>query len=183
MLAGTTRILFNADDRIVRVDAPGSEEVPPPGTALTDYIGSAELAALYRQLFAAVRNSRPKISLMARCDEPSARAVLAIEISRYGDDGQVEVRSSIVRRSERKTPWLEPKGSAGEETMVLVCSWCNFVNDDDHWIELEAFVERQGWLISETPLVQFTHGLCPSCSGYLRAAAAGRSGSPPPVDI
>jgi hypothetical protein len=181
--SGTTRILFNAEDRIVRVDAPGTENTPPPGTELTDYIGSAELAALYRQLFATVRNSRPKISLMARCDDPSARAVLAIEIARYGEGGHVELRSSIVRRSERKAPWPEPESSSGEEIMVLVCSWCNFVSEDNHWVELEAFVERQGWLISETPRVQFTHGLCPSCSGYLRAAAAGRSGPPPPVDI
>ena len=183
MRSGTTRILFNADDRVVRVDAPDTRNAPPPGTELTDYIGSTELAALYRQLFQAVRNSRPKISLMARSDEPSARAVLAIEISRYGDEGQVEVRSSIVRRSERTPPWPDLPESEGEGIMVLVCSWCNFVQDDNRWVELEAFVERQGWLISDTPRVQFTHGLCPSCSGYLRAAAAGKSGPPPPVDI
>lgn len=183
MGSGATRILFDADDRILRVDAPSATHTPPPGTALTDYIGSQELAALYRQLFAVVRNSRPKISLMARCDEPSARAVLAIEIARYGEDGQVEFRSSVVRRSERTAPWSDAGDKEDEDIMLLVCSWCNFVRDGERWVELEAFVERQGWLISRTPRVQFTHGLCSSCSGYLRAVAAGRTGPLPPVDI
>lgn len=186
MLPGTTRILFNAEDRIVRVDvidAVDPEDTPQPGTELTDYIGSEELAGLYRQLFAAVRNNRPRISLLARCDDSSSRAVMAIEIARYSDDGKIEFRSSLVRRSDRKFRIPEAADAGVVEVIVLVCSWCNFVSDNGSWIELETFIERQGWLVSDTPRVQFTHGLCPSCSSYLRAAAVGDSGTVPPVDV
>lgn len=182
MRGGTTKILFNADDRIVRVDPAGAEGVPEPGTELTDYIGSEERAALYRQLFAAVRNSRPKISLLARSDDPDARAVVAIELTRYGNEGHVEFRSSLVTRNEPKTPSPDAAGKAAGDVVVLVCSWCNRVGEGGRWIEIETFVEHQGWLVSETPRVQFTHGLCPSCSGSLRATAVGKSDPLPSVD-
>lgn len=49
------------------------------------------------------------------------------------------------------------------EGLLPVCAWCHRVRDDDdaHWLELEAYLERR-------QAVSLTHSICPACAAEVR---------------
>ncbi len=171
--------VLDEHDRIIAVDGPWdriAREGGAPtltassviGTALLDYVNGDSLRHLLSRLLARVRVEREPIQLACRCDSPTQRAALELELK--SDDGmRVRVNSRIVFEAlseETATP-AAPR-SADTVQMLSMCGWCNRCFVDGRWLELEDAAARLG-LLRVDIVPDFSHGLCGDCAASLEA--------------
>jgi hypothetical protein len=173
-VTGTEEIIYrvNAHDEIVYVNEAWERfAAANAGDALRrddviampiwEFIVDAATDRLYRDLMRRVRSGLA-VRFTIRCDSPTVRRLLEIRMAPYGEGG-IEFCSKTVFTEERVTQELFDSTAPRADAMVRVCSWCNRVQHDDLWKEVEEVVrETRVFERLRPPMV--THGICEECS-------------------
>ena len=170
--------VLDEHDRIIAVDGPWdrfAREGGAPaltassviGTALVDHVTGDSLRHLLSRLLARARAGREPMRLACRCDSPTQRAALELELK--SEDGrQVHVNSRVVYEAPPETGTPDTPRSADTVQMLSMCGWCNRCRVDDQWLELEDAAERLGLLRGDI-VPDFSHGLCSDCAASLES--------------
>ena len=142
----------------------GSEAVI--GQPLFQFITGKETQYLYQVIIGRVRSNQRKAVIPFRCDGPSNRRFMELEIS-SGTNGQVQFTARTISEDERKQVALLDSlvNRTGEH--LLMCSWCKRVAVAGNWLDVELAV-KQLELFNETSLPQITHSICNDCYDWMR---------------
>lgn len=161
---------LNNHDEIVFVNdawnafarANGSEGLAAPlilGHKLWAFITDATTRHLYLDMLQRVRSGR-SIRFEFRCDTPSRRRLLEMDVSQTYDT--TEFRTRVIWEEEREyQALLEPDRPASDQFLHM-CAWCKKVDIGQRWAEVEDAVAALR-LFEQPLLPQLTHGICPAC--------------------
>ncbi len=139
------------------------------GRPLWDFIGDLETQHIYRLLHGRVRAQAAPAQLCLRCDGPSRRRLLELNISLAEDQG-LTYRVRTVRLKDREPISLLDPHRPRSESFVTMCSWCKRVAVPSRgWLEVDEAVTALS-LFSEPRPPQLTHGICDECSQSLHQA-------------
>jgi len=153
----------DAEDRIRDLDGDWTRAGEPPlGQPLWRYVRGEGLAALYRELFAKVREGR-HLQLTYRCDSPTHRQ--SYRMSLRPVDGGVQTHHLLVRAEARDEP-LVVLGASRGQSLLTRCSVCNDFGRGREWRDLVTSVEADDFLDDDRP-VRVVHGICPTCKGSI----------------
>jgi len=165
---------IDQDDRLVDVNdnwrklatANQTRELANPAILyrpIWDFIVDFETRAIYELLFAKVRISKSSVDFPFRCDTPSMRQFMRMEIHPQTHDA-IMLISRVTRVEARPiVHWLDVS-LARAETWLTICSWCKRVElPYGYWCEVEEAVESLG-LFGTSELPKMSHGMCPECA-------------------
>jgi hypothetical protein len=96
-----------------------------------------------------------------RCDAPSLRRFLKLRVI-PAEMGGVHFETTTVKTELRPTQELFSRYRPRSGDKITACSWCNRIEAETGWHEVEEAVETLG-LFDVDPLPMLTHGICPSC--------------------
>lgn len=167
---------IDADDRLVYVNAGWdrfaiendsahlvAEQVLH--TRIWDFIEDPETRHLHQVLVRRVRSDGQILKLPFRCDSPSVRRDMTMEIlpAGIGYRSHVEYHCHI-DRIERRAPVLLPEQCAWRSSRrIRMCSWCKMIHvDGEGWVETQVGVERLR-LFDRRKLPEITHTICDPC--------------------
>jgi hypothetical protein len=180
-LSGMGSCSYELDDdlRIIAVDAAWSEFaiangapelVPPPGPLgqpVLSYVADLTTTLLYEQLFSKAQRTGDRIAVPFRCDAPSLRRFLELQIERRFPSGLL-LHSTVLRVEERSEVPLLDRRQPRHGELLKMCSFCKSVEFDGRWCQVEEVVVALR-LFERDVQPSITHGLCPPC--YRRALA------------
>jgi len=158
--------------RIVAVDARWSEfavandapELASPsgylGLSVLDCIADSTTAMLYERLFRQVRETRSPVAFPFRCDSPTRRRLLNMNIERF--DGGLRLETTVISIEVRPPMALLGRLRDSNGVLLRVCGWCSCVDVDGRWCEVEDAV-RIRRLFDHDLLPPVTHVMCPPC--------------------
>ncbi len=132
------------------------------GVPLLSFISEPTTRHLYDILLDRVRAEQIVIRVPLRCDSPTLRRWLELEMAPRPADGVAFTSREL--RTEARDPVIafdRPASSAAP--LVRMCSWCKKVETQRAtWLEVEQAVPQLGlFAVSEVPGI--THGICPEC--------------------
>lgn len=163
----------DAADRIVAVDARWSQfaiandapELAAPsghlGLSVLDCIADSTTAMLYERLFRRVRETRSAVAFPFRCDSPTRRRFLNMNIERRFDGG-LRLETTVTSIEVRPPMALLGRRRDSNGVPLRVCGWCSFVDVAGRWCEVEDAV-RILRLFDHDLLPPVTHVMCPPC--------------------
>ena len=132
------------------------------GTSLWQFIDGEETRQLYRSLLHRVRTGIPQIILPFRCDSPTLRRFMRLEITAQVNRA---IRfEGILERVEptRRLNLLDPDFPHSSDTLT-VCSCCRRVIVDPFgWLEIEEATVRLR-LLEVLRVPRLRHRICPDC--------------------
>lgn len=129
---------------------------------LWDFIEGDEVRLLYGILLERIRRDGRPLRLFYRCDSPTERRFLSLEMVPH-PDGEVDFHSSLLRTEPRESVRLLESDAPRSEAFLKVCSLCKrFILPDGNWVEVEEAVQRLQ-LFDTARLPRLSHGLCPAC--------------------
>lgn len=142
------------------------------GRHLWDMVGDLRTRDVYEALLRRVRETAQPLRLLFRCDSPTLRRLLGMQIIAL-PDGEVEFATSVVRDEPRVPMPLLDARSPRSADHLTICGWCMRAPvEDGTWLELEDAVPRLN-LFGVWPLPRLHHEMCPSChETVMRALAA-----------
>ncbi len=162
---------LDQDDRIVRVnegwncfatanEGPELREPGILGRRVWDFIAGDEVIHLHQALLLRVRAGRHMLDLPFRCDAPSVRRFMLMDLWPL-PNGEVEYRCRVQHRELRvPIPLIDPRGPK-EGKWLRMCSWCRRVDvDNGSWVEVEDAISLLGLFLQENP-PPITHTVCP----------------------
>ncbi len=150
----------------------GTDLVPARvlGRSLWDYVGDLTTRQLYRTILRHVRNDGAAMRFRFRCDGPTMRRLLAMEIAPVGSGC---VRFSVVPVAEAPrppVPLLDVEHKVARGGQLLMCGWCQDVLlPGNRWVRAEQAVEALG-LFEGVEVPTISHGICPGCHDELTGA-------------
>jgi hypothetical protein len=128
--------------------------------SLWDFVTDDTTRALYREMLKRTRVGR-QVEFSFRCDSPDCRRFLEMQVTGRPDGG-VEFTTRTVAEERRPAVRVLAPHAAGSDGFLRVCGWCNRVDADGEWVEVETAVARLG-LFEESRLPRMTHGICGEC--------------------
>lgn len=131
------------------------------GRNLFDFIVDPTTRHLYRKMLARIRGGR-SFGFRYRCDAPAVRRLM--ELRQSDVRGGVEFRSGPVEEVARESlslPQADGSPGGGPDALQRVCGWCNRLDVEGEWLEIEEALPRLRLL--ERPSAQLTHGICEEC--------------------
>ena len=172
---------IDRDDRIVSVDVPwlafarendlsDLDEAAVLGRPVLAFISDAETRHLYELAFARVRATGRGIVLPFRCDSPTLRRYMELDISALSDAG-LSLVGRLLWIEERPHVALLDVTTPRTRASLVICSWCKRVRMPDGWREVEHAV-AQLRLFDSALLPQLTHGICEACRDRVLGALA-----------
>lgn len=132
------------------------------GCSLWDFIAGLETRQIYQLLMRQVRQSQQRVVFTYRCDSPTIRRYLWMEIV-PAPDLAIEYRSYVLREESRHHVRLLDVTAERNVDLLHMCSWCSRVRCDEVWLPVEEAVKILG-LFGSAELPQITHGICPDCA-------------------
>ena len=132
------------------------------GHAIWDFMDGKETRHISRLILDKVRTSGTAITLPYRCDSPSLKRFMEMEIVPV-EGGRVEFRSRILRLEKREPVELLDIKAVRSESFITICSWCRRTRTSKGWVEVDEAVRTLG-LFSMDALPQITHGMCEDCA-------------------
>lgn len=148
-------------------EAPHLAAPAPIGRSIFDYISDPTTALLYRRVFDRVFETRESVTLPLRCDSPTARRWLEIDIRPRRLFG-LTLHSRVVREEARPEVRLLAAGMTRSDDLVRMCSWCKRVAADDRWCEAEEAIALMR-VFEKEEMPDITHGMCPHCYEQMSA--------------
>lgn len=150
------------------------------GRPLWDFFADPTTIALYRGMVKRVRDGGLPVRFQFRCDAPSTRRGLSMEIS-ADEHGGVVFEVTSVWEQGRAAMLLLDSEQPRADTLLTICGWCKRVRlADEGWVEIEVAVTALS-LFGGEPLPRLSHGMCPACEaallGALEDEGVGASGS------
>lgn len=178
MVTPTIVYRVDAEDRIVSVNgawngfalANGGDAIVANriiGRNLFEYITDATTRQLYRQMLARIRNGQD-LQYTFRCDSPDRRRLMEMEMRLVDDDGSVEFRAMPFEEHSRAPLWAPQADGAGDEELQRACGWCNRLEVEGAWLEIEEALPKLGVMEQRSPAT-LTHGMCPDCLARMLA--------------
>ncbi|MGE3190208.1 MAG: hypothetical protein AB7N90_11045, partial [Vicinamibacterales bacterium] len=98
------------------------------GHSIWTFVAGAEARSLYRRIYARARSGR-RLRFPIRCDSPSSRRVLEMEVAMDASDLRIRTRT-LIDEPREYTPMLAP-GAPRSEEFLSICGWCSRVRLDD----------------------------------------------------
>jgi hypothetical protein len=135
------------------------------GRPLWGFISDLTTLTIYQRLLGRIRVGN-ELRFSYRCDSPSHRRVMEMQISRADDAGSVEFRSVMLAEEHRQPTPIAPK------SLQRMCGWCNRLDVGGAWMEIEEALPRLRMMERESPPM-ITHGICESCLETMEAELAG----------
>lgn len=170
----------DAHDRILSVGGPWDEFANDNsgeaatarqvvGRGLFEFITDATTQHLYRQMLARARAGRD-LRFTYRCDSPDTRRLMAMEMRLVDSAGVVEFRSAPLQEQPRApVHFPQADGTSDEpERLQRACGWCNRLEVDGEWMEVEDAMQRLRLLEHAAPPT-VTHGMCEDCLARMLA--------------
>lgn len=171
----TDEIVYHLDDedRFIRLspnwsrfarDNDGSELADPErvlGRRIWEFVDGLTVRSLYRMFFDRVRGDGEPIRVPLRCDGPTIRRMLELEISRPAP-GTLTLRSQTLWTQTRPAVSLLDRRAERQASIVTICSFCLKLLCGKQWLEAEQAVAAMD-LFGETPPPELSHGVCPDC--------------------
>ena len=129
-----------------------------------DFIHDAETRHLHEMLLRRVRANHPIAKLPFRCDSPSLRRYMEMDIVPLVD-GKIEYRCRVLKTQSRKpVPVISAHAQEGMP-LLRVCSWCKKVDvGHNSWLEVEEAIGSLG-LFSKAISPRISHTICDGCLG------------------
>lgn len=137
------------------------------GSCLWDHIADGASRHLYRLLFTRVRSTGRTTRVPIRCDTPSLRRDMELEI-RAGRDGGLVVTSRVTRQQARAAIPLLDTLQPRSRHQVRMCSWCKAVHVGGTWHALEDALALSS-ILRRIPVPSVTHGICEPCMARVEA--------------
>ncbi len=129
---------------------------------LWEFIIDAETRELYKIILEKVRRNNAKFEIPFRCDSPSCRRFMKLEI-RSEERESVLFVSNIVRTELRDSVKLMETDVERSDQFLTMCSWCKRIKTAEfEWLEVEDAVLKLR-LFEEERLPRLTHGICTTC--------------------
>lgn len=164
---------FNAawDEFAIGNDTPALTGSLIEGRPLWDFITSPEVQHLYEVLLKRVRAGRALSSLPFRCDAPTLRRHMLMDIHLL-PVGDVEFCCQVTRVEPRAPVPVDYGARPAEGNRFLrMCSWCNRVDDmHGHWSEIEDAIARLQ-LFGDVEPLPISHTICAQCLSALDGEA------------
>ncbi len=148
----------------------GALLMPPEiiGTVLWDWIADAQTRHVYRTLLQRVRASGSVVRFPFRCDSPTERRLLQMEIVPESE-GAVMFRTHVVSSQARRALELLDIMTVRSESLLKICGWCMRVQANDSWVEIEDAISVLH-LFEAPRFPTLSHGMCPSCYDVMIAS-------------
>jgi hypothetical protein len=174
------RYAVDASDTIVSVSplwlafarengAPELSEQAMIGRSLWDFIEGAETTRLYQAIFQRVRSTVPRVIVPFRCDSPTLRRQMRLEIHR-GPENSIRL-DGVLERVEL-TPQLNllDPGFPRSDDLLTMCSCCKrAIIEPVGWLEIDQAAARLHLLERDrAPRIRQT--ICPDCRATAYAA-------------
>lgn len=162
---GRDRLVYFNDawNRFARLNQAGHlAEASILHSSLWDFVVDRETRLIYEMLFDKVREQAHGLTFSYRCDTPTQRRFMRMEL--LPQDGQsILLLSRVISAEERDyTPLLDPAMVRSKEYLTI-CSWCKRVElPAGGWVEVETAVEQLN-LFGAPMLPQLSHGICADC--------------------
>lgn len=132
------------------------------GRSLFDFVSDKETRHLYQMIIERVRNNGETVTIPFRCDSPSLRRFMELEISQQ-TNSWVQFVGRIIREESRTSVSLFDPEFPRSSEFVVVCSWCKRVNVSGEWLEVEHAVNQME-IFNQAKQPRITHGICSDCS-------------------
>jgi hypothetical protein len=166
------------DDRIVALshaflafavqnDTPEITTAALVGRPIWDFVAGVTTRELYAALFQHVRLRQQPVRFPFRCDSPTRRRFMEMEV--FPEPDLALRLAAIVVRSEDRPPvaLLDPRVSHSD-VVLEACSFCRAIRvADDRWLPAEDAVSALA-LFEARQLPLLSHGVCPACLPELR---------------
>jgi hypothetical protein len=144
------------------------------GRSLWDFIDHEDTRRLYRGIHTHVRDRGAAVVLPSRCDSPTVRRFLQLQISVQGRQDELQYDAAMIRVEVRRAVWMLDPNRPRDDSFLWMCSCCK-----------RALLESRGWLEAEEIAIRLhlddkcklpclRQTLCPECEQTLADA----SGSP-----
>lgn len=132
------------------------------GQPVQKFIADLETKEVYRMVFSRVRQTGAALTFPFRCDSPTVRRFMNMEITPL-DEGGLQFRTQLVRVEPRvEVPWLRQFTTWMDE-MVVMCSWCKRVQlTVGVWVEIEEAIKSLDLFLADK-FPQISHGICRDC--------------------
>jgi hypothetical protein len=132
------------------------------GQSVWSFVTGEESRRLYGLIFQRARSTGRPVSVPFRCDSPTVRRFMVLEIEPLADGG-LRLTGVLERRERRPyAPLLDPHRKRSNET-IAICSCCKRAKTSFGWLEVEEAVRRLH-LFSSAELPQLEHRLCDDCT-------------------
>jgi hypothetical protein len=117
---------------------------------------------IYEELFSRVREHGEKLRFAYRCDTPTLRRFMELQLHPLAEN-QIQIVSRVLRVEERAyTALLDPL-SERSQAFIDICGWCKRVHvSEDRWVEVEEAIQVLG-LFDAPTMPHLSHGICPDC--------------------
>jgi hypothetical protein len=139
------------------------------GKPLWDCVSDNTTRLVQKSLVRRVRRSGRTLTLPFRCDGPSVRRELTLEIGRRAETSWIQFSAAIVSEVQRPRQVLLDLGQERSDRNITMCSWCDRFMVDRAWVEIEQAVSDLG-LTSGRDLPGISYALCDRCGGMLSRA-------------
>jgi len=163
----------DADDRIVYVSpaflafaiengAPELNASSLLGVSIWDCVAGVSTREIYAVAFDLVRQERRALSLPIRCDSPTCRRFMELEIV-PGAGRVLELRALLLRAEPRPAEELLDPRRARSDVILEACSFCRDIYvGNSAWMGVEDAVRHMD-LFSSAQLPLLSHSVCPRC--------------------
>lgn len=142
----------------------GTSLLPPGiiGRSLWDFIADPTTRIVYSRLFARVRSGAGASTFNFRCDSPSLKRELQMEVVASGEGTLTCTVRTLNVEARPAASILDPALPRSGQLMV-VCSWCKRVSDGkDAWVEIDQAPALYSVFDEEFP-PPVSHGMCDEC--------------------
>lgn len=136
------------------------------GKSLWDYLTDDSTRQIYRRLVSRVRGGAGPAQFAFRCDSPSARRLLEMNIVADADDSVTFVVDPLIIEDRAPVLLLDPHATRSQ-AIVRLCAWCKRLpGADGRWMEVEEGLSTLG-VFESHPMPTISHGICEECQSAL----------------
>ncbi len=146
-------------------DAPELTRHRVVGRGLWDFIADHTTRLLYDRMIVQAKHGRD-VRFGFRCDAPEWRRDLEMIVAQ--DEGLVRFETHLVRETMRDPQFVRPRDPSRPDELLRACSWCNRIEHEGEWLEIEAAVAVSR-VFDQHTLPHLTHGICPDCVARIEA--------------
>jgi hypothetical protein len=176
--------VIDGDDRLVQVstgyfdfaarnDLPGADLAV--GQPLWDFVTGESVRAVQKAFIRRVRRSGMTVVLPFRCDGPEVRREQLLTVGPAEGGEMIVFMTQVVGERQRPRQALLDRRRQRAKRTVVMCSWCDRVEEGAAWVEIEQAALALG-LTGGGAMPRISYDLCDECVLELSQAAADAEG-------
>jgi hypothetical protein len=164
--------LVDGHDRIIDVgpgwdefaaanDGDGAYAAEVLNRPLSDFITGPDVQTVIKALLRRARTLKRPLTFPFRCDAPDRMRHMTVTMTPTSSD-LVGVRTTILREEFREPAPVLNRRAERSDDVVRICAWCNRINVDGTWREIDEVVDQLG-LFNHGLVPSLSHGICDDC--------------------